>query len=381
MKKVLLYTRPIVPPWDEASKNLAYDIARTHSSDELEFHVLSTKDSQFQLENSHGKNVVTEKVYSSGHLGTKEKLELLGRLYKLDIAADVIHFLFTPRSLTSALIKSRLSFSKVKTVQTIATVSDELFTNPKVLKNIFFADVIVAQSQTTQKKLLSAGFKNVKMIYPGIDLKKFAPAEKDQALLKELGLKTTDTIFLFAGELTRLRGIDDIIEAFRLIKESEPDKFEDIKLLIACRIKSSKDEAKRKEIEKTVVKLGLDKNIIFYNSVKDMPTLYNLSGAQIFFVQEMTGKVDIPYVLIESMACQKPLIVSDFPFLKEIVKDNINGFVVSKDNVDALAERILHLAFDQEKTLFFGTKCRQIVAENFDIDKNVRLYERVYQTL
>ena len=153
-KKILLYTRPIVPPWDEASKNLAYDIATNLPKKQFLISLLTPKKSAFNQELlTKYPQIKPEEMYSSANLNLKNKLKLLSRLFRFRLKTDLIHFLFTPRSITSLLIRLRLKLSKVKTIQTVATLSKKNLENLKKLNKILFADTIIVQSKNTYIKL------------------------------------------------------------------------------------------------------------------------------------------------------------------------------------------------------------------------------------
>ena len=59
-KKILFVSRPITPPWDEASKNFAYNLAKeiAHSSDSPEIHLMTTH-TQLNLP----ENIKQEEIY------------------------------------------------------------------------------------------------------------------------------------------------------------------------------------------------------------------------------------------------------------------------------------------------------------------------------
>lgn len=376
-KKVLFYTRPLSPPWDEASKNLAFEIIK-NSTGKVECLPLTTTEVD-HFENIPQAKISPEKIYTSNSMefSFTEKIQLLKRLYKFSLKTDIIHFLFTPRSITSLLIRLRLFFSKVKTVQTIATISDNIINKKRKLKKILFADKIIIQSNVTRSKLEKIGIKNTERIYPGIDLEKYQPNEKDAELLKYFNLTNNDLIILFAGEYTRLKAIDDIVSAFEIIAQKDPQ----IKLILACRIKSKDDTKKKKEVQENVNKKGLKEKIIFIDTFANMPALFNLSDINIFPVREMAGKFDIPLAVIEPMACGKPVIVSDIPVLEEFVKNNKTGIVVEKQNPTQLAETVLELKNNPEKMKEIGENARKFCEENFDIKKVAQKYEDIYLSL
>lgn len=384
LKKILLFTRPLAPPWDEASKNLAYEIAKNSSGSFL-FELLTTKNYRQALfdecNNSPLKKINALPIYENYLFGKKEKSALLKKLLLADNSTDIIHFLFAPRKLTSLLIKAKLLFLKTtKTIQTVATIQDELCQNKKKLQKVLFADKIIAQSFFTKNKLAVAGMDNVSVVYPGIDLEKFQPQPKDESFLADFGLKKEDFIVLYAGEYDRLEAMENIFEAIEIVikKNNGPRR---IKFVMACRIKNKKDlEIKQVFIEKTK-KRGYDKNIVFVDFCPEMAKLYNAVDIQIFPVKKMAGKFDIPFVLIEQMACKKPIIVSDLDVLKEFVQDQKNGMVVKKDSPSQLANAILALFQDRQLLEQLGNSAFKYVHENFNIKKNIKKYDEIYENL
>ncbi len=377
IKKVLFYTRPLSPPWDEGSKNLAFEIIK-NSTGKVECIPLTTDDVD-HFNNSPQAKISPEKIYTSNSMKFSfiEKIQLLGRLYRFPLKADIVHFLFTPRPLTSILIRFRLFFSKAKTIQTIATISDELLAKKRRLRKILFANTIVVQSENTKNKLGKAGIKNTQLVYPGIDLEKFKYTEKDLELLGYFNLTTDDFIILFNGEYTRLKAIDTVIKSFEIVSQKD----EKMKLILACRIKSDEDAKKKKEIQKELEEKELASRVTFIETFANMPALNNISDVNIFPVREMIGKFDIPLVIVEAMACKKPVIVSNIPVLEEFVKNNETGIVVEKQNPEQLAEAILDLKNNPEKMNRIGESARKFCEENFDIKKIAKKYEEIYLSL
>jgi len=245
------------------------------------------------------------------------------------------------------------------------------------LRKILFANTIVVQSENTKNKLGKAGIKNTQLVYPGIDLEKFKYTGKDAELLGYFNLATDDFIVLFNGEYTRLKAIDDVVESFEIIYRKD----EKIKLILACRIKSDEDAKKKKEVQKELEKKGLADRVTFIETFANMPALNNISDINIFPVQEMVGKFDIPLVVVEAMACKKPVIVSNIPVLEEFVKNNETGIVVEKQSPEQLAEAILEIKNNPEKMNQIGESARKFCEENFDIKKIAKKYEEIYLSL
>lgn len=380
-KKILLITRPIAPPWDEASKNFAYNLAM--NLPDFEFGLLTNG----ILENLP-ENIVQYPIYTSNKLNNFQRVRLL-KLIQIKDRFDVLHIMLTPNKLNSFCFKNFIVGKKHKTIQTIATLRED-FLQDGDYKKILFADKIITYSKYAENKLNDLGFNNakpctepssgtrVKQIYPGIDLDYYSPAPKDEELLKKYELKADDFVVTFPGEYTRLGAIDDISDMiFRYLNIFRQNS---IKFILACRLKNSADILKKEEIMERIKSCGAANTVIFINTFSEMPKLYNLSDIIIFPVREMHGKFDVPLAAIEPMACEKPVIVSDLPILSEFAKPE-HSVIIKRGNIEQLKNAILDLRNNPEKRMFFGKNARKFVAENFDIKKAAQNYKEIYNGL
>jgi len=369
-KKILLVTRPIAPPWDEASKNFAYYLAK--NTPDFEFFLLTNgfiKDLP--------KNIHQKPIYTSNKLTWLQRARLL-KIIRLRKDVDIMHFMLTPAKLNAFGFKTFIKNKKAKTIQTVATLREDLFKDSD-FKNILFADLIITYSDYAKDKLNALGFKNVKRVYPGIDLGYYSPQPKDLEVVKQLGLKENDFIVTFPGEYIRLGATDDIVNM--IIKYAEKLKEKNIKIIFACRLKNDKDAIiKKSEVIEKLKEKGVLDLTIFIDIFSDMAKIYNLSDVIIFPVQNMRGKFDVPLAAIEPMACEKPVIVSDLPILKEFSNEN-NSVTIQKGNIDELASAIFDLYKNPDKGKLIGKAGRKFCEENFDIKKIAEIYAQIYAKL
>lgn len=368
MKKILLVTRPICPPWDEASKNFAYYLARNMK--DFEIHILTNG-----VLPELPENIVQENIYSSNDFELSQKIKLFKFLRKNRNGFDIIHYLFTPTKLTSFLIKTFVK-NKAKTIQTIATLREDLYSDSD-LKKMIFADKIITYSDYSKNKLYSLGFDNAARIYPGIDVELFSPAPKKTELLKQFGFAENDFMINFSGEYTRLGAIDDVIEAF--IEASKETS--DIKLSLSVRIKNEKDCEKKKEVmEKLKSANALDRVSFQDDGSYGMQDIFNLSDVSLFPVRNMKGKFDVPLAVLEAMACEKPVIISDIPILQEFANEG-NSVRIEAGNVKQLSDKILDIYRNRKDYMEIGKNARRYVLNNFDIRKVAEKYREVYEKL
>ncbi|NTW27259.1 MAG: glycosyltransferase family 4 protein [Candidatus Moranbacteria bacterium] len=367
MKKVLLVTRPITPPWDEASKNFAYFLAKTTPG--FEFHVLTP--GQVDALEPHIKQ---EHIYSSAHLDWLQRLRLLA-IAPIIKKFDIAHFMLTPNKLNTWAFKTFLTSKTTKTIQTIATLREDLFEDAD-FKKIIFADLVITYSDYAKNKLEKLGLANIVRIYPGIDTDLYSPTSKNMRAMDLLGIKQEDFIISYPGEYTRLGATDDIVEML-------PDLFEKIptaKFIFACRVKNEKDARKKDEVVATLKERGIFEKIIFTDTFTDMPKLYNLSDVVIFPVRNMEGKFDVPLAVIEAFACEKPVIVSNLPILEEFSSSENAVMIDAKDSAQ-LPAAIIDLFENREKCEKIGKAARAYTLENFDIKDVANQYSEAYTKL
>lgn len=89
----------------------------------------------------------------------------------------------------------------------------------------------------------------------------------------------------------------------------------------------------------------------------------------------------LPKVLIEAAACGLPIVTTDTPGCREVVKPSINGFLVPLRNIEELARAMLLLIENKELRQAMGSQSRQIAesefAESIVISKTLALYKEI----
>jgi glycosyltransferase involved in cell wall biosynthesis len=374
-RKILFVTRPIAPPWDEASKNFAYQLALNLAkiNSNLEIHLLT----KGQL-SGIPENIVQHPIYTSAEndFSFSQKIRSLLFQWRMKNEFDIVHYFFTPSRLNGFVIKHFLYPQKSKTLQTIATLREDLM-SPSRLRRSLFGDILVTYSDYSKKRLKRLGFVNVQHIYPGIDLADFTPRDKNPELLRAYGFQADDFIIGFTGEYVRLGGVDNIIKSFQKVVLEIPQ----VKLFLNVRVKNQKDAEKKKEVMKTLKDLKLLDKVVFaemdYLKTWGMSAAYNLYDLAIFPIQNMRGKFDVPLVVPEAMACGKANILSSLPLLKEFANHN-TAVIINKNDPDELTEAIVDLYKNPEKRKEIADNGMKYVRRNFNIEFIAEEYNDLY---
>ena len=109
--------------------------------------------------------------------------------------------------------------------------------------------------------------------------------------------------------------------------------------------------------------------------VKDVGSIYSIMDV---CVHASIEPEPFGLVIIEAMANAVPVIASDLGAPKEIITDSVNGYLVNPESSEKLAERIISLLSDDELRNRIGSKGREHVRENYQVDKYARSVEKIY---
>ena len=111
---------------------------------------------------------------------------------------------------------------------------------------------------------------------------------------------------------------------------------------------------------------------------KDMPALYQQVAIVCLPTRYREG---IPVALLEGAACGKPLVATDMPGCREIVKPGKNGFLVPPGEVEGLAAALETLLMSPKMRLEFGLYGRRLVEKQFSNKKVIADTFAVYREL
>ncbi|WP_445495638.1 glycosyltransferase family 4 protein [Photorhabdus sp. SF281] len=184
-----------------------------------------------------------------------------------------------------------------------------------------------------------------KIIYNGVDINKFRPA--DSAVRTRLGISDKTFLLTFAGRLVGWKGMHVAIDAMVQLQDK------DVKLLI---IGVGED---LKRLEKRVAALRLEKQVIFHPPVEhdQLPEYYAAGDAGIF---PSIGDEAFGITIAEAMACGRPVIASYIGGIPEVVgNENKSGILVTPGDVSAIVDAVNFLLSQPDKGQRMGKEARQ----------------------
>ena len=120
-------------------------------------------------------------------------------------------------------------------------------------------------------------------------------------------------------------------------------------------------------------------NIHFTGLVKDTAQWYGL-GHMLVYVSYTDG---LPNVLLEAGLYRLPILVNDFPPLKEVIRHNDNGLVVNAQETDVVVRAVEACLYDQTLACRLGESAHDTVVRNYSAAAVGARFEsiiREYQT-
>ena len=111
---------------------------------------------------------------------------------------------------------------------------------------------------------------------------------------------------------------------------------------------------------------------------EDMPQV--LAGCAIFCLPSSYGE-GVPKALIEAAACGRPIVTTDWPGCREVVRHEENGLLVPVGDVSALARALSRLLVDRDKRGRMGRRGREIAESEFAVEKVVSQTLAIYEEL
>ncbi len=231
------------------------------------------------------------------------------------------------------------------------------------------ADRVIAVSEWARHDIAKYGVDKEKIVTipNGVNVEEFNPG--GSMLVRDKYRVGDGELLLFVGRLVPQKGISYLLEAMPLVLGQHPGA----RLVLVGRgslCESLKRQASR---------IGLDGSVIFSGYMEE-DELKDAYGACDLFVLPSTVE-PFGIVIVEAMACGKPVVCTDSGGVREIVADSINGFVVPARDPGALAHRICQLLSDKGARDRMGRMGRYIAETRFDWKsiavKTKRLYEDV----
>lgn len=306
LKKVLLITEYINPPYDEGIKKTVYNLY-VNLRKRYEVMVIC----RHGFENDHVFIVDTNPLYYS------KKIKSLIRGFNPDV---LIYFPFQSSTFASYL--------RLKVISILADKSDVLLIalQPKPVKKwqIQIIKKIKPKYALTPSPTLKAFWDELEIYNEQVplltDLTVFKPISKDttkENLRNKYNLPQNAYIITHMGHLNEGRNLETLI----------PLQKSGFQIVIIASSSTPTDAIGQKELKNNLLSTGI---IIFDKYLENIEEIYQLSDIYIFPVVLENSSIGMPLSILEARACSIPVITTNYGSIKSYIGDDFGGIWYSE---------------------------------------------------
>ncbi|MFO8014949.1 MAG: glycosyltransferase family 4 protein [Phycisphaerae bacterium] len=204
------------------------------------------------------------------------------------------------------------------------------------------------------------------LVYNGVDTARFSPeacAAAREAARRAWNLAPEETCFLMVAHNPRLKGLRELLGAAARLGRGEPWR-----IVVVGR-------ARERRFREQAARLGIADRLFLAGPMDDVLPAYAACDAYV----QPTWYDPCSLVVLEALACGRPVVTTRFNGASELMDDGREGVVLdAPDELDRLAEA-LHALQDADVRRRMGAAARE-VAEQHTIERNVREMTAVFET-
>jgi glycosyltransferase involved in cell wall biosynthesis len=194
----------------------------------------------------------------------------------------------------------------------------------------------------------------------GVDVGRFAPTPEPDG----------PPVALLVARVLRDKGVGEFVDAARLLKARG--------IAVRMQLAGPTDPDNPAAIDQATLHGWQSEGIVeWLGPVADMPGLWAKSHIAVL----PSYREGLPKALLEAAACGRPMIATDVPGCREIVREDETGLLVPAKDATALADAIARLTGDAALRQRLGTRARAVAEVEFAEDVVVRETLALYREL
>jgi phosphatidyl-myo-inositol alpha-mannosyltransferase len=227
-------------------------------------------------------------------------------------------------------------------------------------------DVKVAVSPAAQvyaAEALGVAIGSFRVVPNGVDVARFAHAEPLEDLRDP-----ERPLLLFVGRLEPRKGLDVLVRAFLRIRAAVPKAR-------LCVVGDGPQRARCQQM----IPSSIRHDALFVGHVDEAEKARYFASADLFIAPNVGGE-SFGIVLLEAMAAGVPIVASDIPGFRSVMRDGRQGRFVRAGDATALADGVLTLLSNDKLRRAMSTEGRRRAAEYDWSEVTVRL-EKLYHSL
>jgi glycosyltransferase involved in cell wall biosynthesis len=276
---------------------------------------------------------------------------------------DIIHATACWAGFASYLIKKIWGFEYILTMQTVDSLKPEWSKVRPLFKivekcSIENAQHIIAVSEEVCNEIIDTyniSRARMQVIPNGIDISVYKCARRQI-------LKKDKKNILFVGTLRESKGVRFLLDAVKLLDHN-------------YHLHITGDGPQRVFLEKHAETLQINDKVTFLGARNDIPDL--MKSADVFVISSLTE--GLPFVILEAMASEIPIVATNVGGMKDILKNNYSGLLVKPANPQELKNGIEKIVCDPNLAKKLTINAANEVKKKYSIEKVVDTLINVYE--
>ena len=385
MHRVLYTAFDIVPSPKGASTHILHNIRGLVNS-QFDVQLLTPNDGLLPLEDTiEGARVI--RIPQDLTKNFLERAAHFGRAVQNHLALhndyDVVHYRNIWDGLSIAQNKKRFGYRTLFEVNGLPSIELKYHypgIDPSLLSKIkeqevatlHLSDAIICPSNVTREYIASLGLnrKLVTVIPNGVSSSDFSPSP----------LPSQDgrvPVILYIGTLADWQGLEIVIKALPKILEEK-----DVRLQIVGRGRSRQ----RKTLSKQVRKMGLEGSVsiqppVPHHEVSALIAEADICVAPLGLNDRNVTQGACPIKVLEYMAASRPLVATNIPIVRELVREDVDALLFSPNDPDDLARQVLALLNDFELSKRLAESASERALTKFTWHESQKKLLKVYGNL
>lgn len=294
-------------------------------------------------------------------------------LYAREHSIDMVHN-NTAAVLEGIYLKRKLKLPLIWHVH-------EIIVKPKAISDFInmlmgrYADKIVTVSQAVANHIKQSPFikdSQVEVIYNGVDNAVYYPMDAS-SIREKFDIAQDALVIGMIGRVNAIKGQNDFIEAVEPLLE----KNEQAVAFLAGGVFPG-EEWRLEELDKRIASSSVVSQIHRIDYYDRTSELYNMFD---IFVLPSIKPDSLPTVVLEAMACSKPVVGYNNGGIAEMVVDDKSGCLVKPNRPQELSKAISLLLDSSEKREKFGRVGYQRQKELFSLESYIKNFSEFYDNL
>ena len=269
----------------------------------------------------------------------------------------------------SAPLKSLLPVAFAERLPVLAHLHLRLSADERRWSLLHQVSLAVGVSEAAVRGLRADGFPadRTAVVYNGVDPDRLARGDA-RGLRASLGIAPTDVVFGVVGSLIARKGIDVVLEAFRLFGADRGDGW-----LLICG-----DGPEEAALRARAEAAGIAGRVRFLGR---LPNVGAVVRDAVDVLVSAAREESFGLNLAEAALFAVPAVASDIEAHSEIVRDGVEGVLAPPDDAPAFARAMAALASDPARRAALGAAAQARTRGSFLVDRYVREFEALYDRL